>query len=82
MFSYAVHPMVFVSLYFILVYCWAPFYLTLIPAWISNYTHYKLWDEITYPFLNFNGCTIEVQQWISNLISHFIMDVITYPCWD
>ena len=37
-----------------------PRLLTLIPAWISNYIHYKVWDEITYPFLNFNGCTIEV----------------------
>ena len=40
-----------------------PFYehgLTLIPAWISNYIHYKVWDEITYPFLNFNGATVEV----------------------
>ena len=29
---------------------WCPFYkhgLTLIPAWISNYIHYKVWDEIT-----------------------------------
>ena len=26
--------------------------LTLIPAWIVNYIHYKVWDEITYPFLN------------------------------
>ena len=29
---------------------WVPFYphvLTLIPAWISNYIHYNLWDEIT-----------------------------------
>ena len=34
--------------------------LTLIPAWISNYIHYKMWDEITYPFLNFNGATVEV----------------------
>ena len=34
--------------------------LTLIPAWISNYTDYKVWDEITYPFLNFYSCTIEV----------------------
>ena len=36
-----------------------PFYwhgLTLIPAWISDYTHYNQWDEINYPFLNFNGC--------------------------
>ena len=40
-----------------------PFYyhgLTLILAWISNYTHYKVWDEITYPFLHFNGATVEV----------------------
>ena len=39
---------------------WGPSYqhgLTLIPAWISNYTHYNVWDEITYPFLNFNGAS-------------------------
>ena len=42
----------------------------------------KVWDEITYLFLNFNGCTIEVQEGISNFIQHIIMDVITYPCWD
>ena len=37
--------------------------LTLIPAWISNYIHYiryKMWDEITYSFLNFNSCNVEV----------------------
>ena len=34
--------------------------LTVIPAWISNYIHYNAWDEITYPFLNFNGATVEV----------------------
>ena len=34
--------------------------LTLIPAWISKYIHYTMWGEITYPFLNFNGATIEV----------------------
>ena len=42
---------------------WGPFYqhgLTLIPALISNYVHCKVWGEITYPFLNFNGCTVEV----------------------
>ena len=33
-------------------------WFNLIPAWISNYIHYKEWDEITYPFLNFNGCTL------------------------
>ena len=34
-----------------------PFYwhgFTLIPAWISNHTPSKMWDEITYPFPNFN----------------------------
>ena len=40
----------------------------------------KVWDEITYPFLNFIGCNLEVEEWISNLISEFIMDVITYSC--
>ena len=34
--------------------------LTLNPAWLSDYIHYKVWDEITYPFLNFNGATVEV----------------------
>ena len=34
--------------------------INLIPAWISNYIHYNVWDEITYPFLNFNGATVEV----------------------
>ena len=48
----------------------------------SNYTHYNEWDEITYPFLNFNGATVEVYEWISNFIPQFIMDLITYPCWD
>ena len=64
---------------------WDPFYyhgLTLIPAWISNYIHYKVWDEITYPFINFNGATVEVKEWISNFISHFTVHVPTYPYWD
>ena len=26
----------------------------------SNYIHHKVWDEITYPFLNFNGAIFEV----------------------
>ena len=51
---------------------WGPFYwddLTLISAWISNHIHYKVWGEITYPFPNFNGATVEVWEWISNFIS-------------
>ena len=31
-----------------------------IPAWINNHIPSKVWDEITNPFLNFNGCTVEV----------------------
>ena len=40
---------------------------------------YKVWDEITYPFLNFNGSTIEVYEGKNNFIPHFIIDLITYP---
>ena len=54
--------------------------LTLIPAWISNYIHYKMWDEITNPFTHFNGATVEVWEWISNFIPHYTGRVITYPC--
>ena len=63
----------------------SPFYwhgLTLNPARISNCIHYIVWDEITYPSLNFNGATVEVQKWISNTIPHFTRHVIPYPCWD
>ena len=42
----------------------------------------KVWDEIIYPFPNFNGCSIEVWEWISNFITHIVIDVITYSCWD
>ena len=31
---------------------------TLIPAWIINYIHHKMWDVITDPFLNFNGWSL------------------------
>ena len=33
---------------------------TWIPALISNNMPSKVWGEITYPFLNFNGATVEV----------------------
>ena len=60
-----------------------PFYwhgFTLIPAWISNHMPGKVCGEITNPFLNFNGCTVEVWEWISNFITHFTGHVITYAC--
>ena len=56
--------------------------LTLIPAWISNHIPSKMWDEITYPFPNITGPTIEVWEWIGSSIPHLIMNVITYPHWD
>ena len=48
---------------------WGPYYqhrLTLIRKWISDNMSSKVWDKITYPFLNFNGCIVEVWEWISN----------------
>ena len=60
-----------------------PFYyygLTFTTTWISNYTCYRVWYEITYPFSNINGKTIEVWEWISNFIPHFTGHVITYTC--
>ena len=38
-----------------------------------------MWDEITYPFSNFNGATVEVWEWRSNFIPYFTGHVITYP---
>ena len=56
------------------------YWLTLIPASISNYTHYKMCDEITHTFPNFKGCIIEVWELISNFIAHLTWHMITYPC--
>ena len=48
----------------------------LLTSWISNFMHSKMWDEITYPFPNLNGATVEVWEW------KFTTYVIIYPCWD
>ena len=45
-------------------------------AWISNYIHYKVWDEIAYPYPNFKGATVEVWEWIGSFIPHFTGHVI------
>ena len=52
--------------------------LTSVPAGISNFIHYKVWDQITYPFADFSGRTIESWEWISNFISHFTGHMNTY----
>ena len=44
----------------------------LTPACISNYTHYKMWDEITY---------LSIPE-VSNFIPRFTAYMITYPCWN
>ena len=49
---------------------------------MSNYTHCKVWDEITYPLQNFNGCIVKVCGGISNFTPHYTGHVITNPCWD
>ena len=41
----------------------------------------KVWDEITYPFPNFN-VYIDGMNFMNNFTPYFVMDVITYPCWD
>ena len=37
-----------------------------ITAWIDNHTPSKLWDEITYPFTDIKGWTVEIWEGISN----------------
>ena len=62
-----------------------PFYyhgIILILTWIGYHMPNKVWDEITYPFQNYNGATVKVWEWKSHFIPHFIMDVIIYPCQD
>ena len=55
--------------------------LTLITAWIYNYIHYKIWDEIVYPFTNINGATVDVWEKISHFTPHLTCHVIICPCW-
>ena len=43
-------------------------WLTLISAWISRHMFSNVWDQITYPFPNFNGAADAVWEWISYLI--------------
>ena len=52
-------------------FCW--YGLTLIHVRISNYIHYKVWDQITYPFPNFKGA-VEVIDWL--------IDWVQLPFWD
>ena len=39
--------------------------------------HYKVCDEITYPFLDFNGTTIEIWEWENNFTCYWACDYFT-----
>ena len=56
--------------------------LTLIPTGISNYIHYKVWDEIISPVPNFNDEAAEDWECSNDFIPHFTRHVITYSCRD
>ena len=40
-----------------------------------------MWGEITYPFPNFHGCTIEFGNRLNNFTPHFIPDMIHIHAW-
>ena len=46
-------------------------------TWISHYINYTVRDEITNPFPNLNGYSVEVWEWIINFIPHFTGYMIT-----
>ena len=52
--------------------------VALIPVWISNYIHYKVWYEITYLFPNFNDGTVAVWEWICTWPYIYIYIYIIY----
>ena len=51
--------------------------ITLIPAWVRNYIHYKIWYKIIYLFPNTNGRNIDIWEWITNSIPQLTQHVIT-----
>ena len=38
---------------------------------MNNYIRYKVWDEIIFPFPNYNGLTIDAWEWMGNFVTHF-----------
>ena len=52
--------------------------LILSPTCINNYTHYKVWNEIIYPFRNFKCAAVQVWEWINYFTPHFSGHVFTY----
>ena len=54
---------------------------TLIPAQKSNYAHYKVWNEITFPFPNINCAAVEVWEWTSNRTLYWVCDYLSMLPW-
>ena len=52
--------------------------LTFIQAWINDYIHCEVCEDITCPSANINGTTVEMWEWIINIIPHFTGYVIRY----
>ena len=50
----------------------------IISVWISNHMLHEVWNDITYPFPNFNGCTVEIWQFISDFTSNFICTLLFF----
>ena len=46
---------------------------------LSSPIYYTEWDEISYPFANFNDATVEVSESMCNFLPHFAGHVITHP---
>ena len=61
--------------------CWVSHLVVDVLADSSSFydSHCDVWDEITRPFSNFNGATVEVWKWITYFIPHFTGHVIIYP---
>ena len=49
--------------------------LILVPVWTSNHIKYKEWNEITYPFPNFNDAAVEVWEWIYVISFHTLLSM-------
>ena len=59
--QYIVHPINYVHGFVVLCLLWLLGHgLSDAPAWINNCIHYKVLDEIIYPFPNFNSVAVEV----------------------
>ena len=52
--------------------------LTLIPAWMNNDIYQTVWDEINYPFPNFNGAA---REWMGNFIPHLLCVLLLIHAW-